>query len=203
MALKKVSALILMVVSIPIAFLIGCDTDSYGQRTVVYVSNVNEGSPYFCDVLNQGDSLYYSESTVIKYVDDYIEEDWITVEIYNKPYNSLVNTSAAHGDFLVTGYEISYSRTDGGSGVPVQPFTGSMSTLIPAGSKVQAVIVAVPYEAKNDPILSALQYSGNEIFARADITFHGHEVQTDRNIDFSASFSVNFGDELNEDGNSD
>lgn len=204
MALKKFTALAIIIMFASIAVFIGCDADStYHQRTVVYVSNFNDGSPYFADVLNQGDSIYVGETTRYKIEDDYVEEDWVKVEIHNRPYNSLINTSSSSlGDFLVTGYDVSFARTDGGSGTPVGAFTGSMSTLVPANSKTEVFILLVPFESKNDPTLHSLWYSSDEILARADITFHGHEIQTDRELQFSASFGVTFGDALEEDDSS-
>ncbi|HEY5132610.1 MAG TPA: hypothetical protein VII85_02890, partial [Candidatus Krumholzibacteriaceae bacterium] len=46
-----------------------------------------------------------------------------------------------------------------------------------------------------DPLLS-LMYTNNEIMARAHITFHGQEVQTNNNISFEVNVTVNFADPL-------
>lgn len=195
-AMKKL-AVAMAVITAGVVVLAGCDGDSnYDQRTVVYVSSINEGAPYLCDVLNQGDSLYYNKTTVFKIEDDYIVEDKLLVEIHNRPYNGLVDTRFSLGDFLVTGYDVVFERTDGGTELPVNAFSGDLSLLVPADSKVNAQIVICPYYYKTvDPLVS-MQYTNQEIFTNATVNFYGHEVQTDRDITFTAGIQVNFADPL-------
>jgi hypothetical protein len=128
--------------------------------------------------------------------DDFVTEDWIEVVFTNKPYNSIVDPSRGSlGDFLVTGYDVEFIPY-GGAPVPVPSFSGSTSVLVPSGEAVAASILLVPYAAKNvDPLLS-LQYTAAEYMTRAHITFHGHEVQTDNNINFEVNMTVNFADPL-------
>ncbi|MDD3642768.1 MAG: hypothetical protein PHQ19_04810 [Candidatus Krumholzibacteria bacterium] len=173
----------------------GCDDTNYDQRTVVYVSNVNDGMPFLSDVLQQGDSLYYDKTTTLKLEDDYIEEDWLKVEIHNKPYNAFVEPEYSLGDFLLTGYEVSFVQSDGTAG-PIPAFSGETSILVPADSKVEAYIVLVPFNTKTVSPLVDMQYTNLEIYSNARVTFHGHEVQTDREIEFSCGIHVNFADPL-------
>ncbi|RPJ57457.1 MAG: hypothetical protein EHM12_09140 [Dehalococcoidia bacterium] len=185
----------------------GCDLDNnYDERTVVYVSNINDGYPFISDVINQGDSLYYTDTNIFKTEDDYIVEDWVKVQFHNRPYNGVVDIgTGVLGDFLVTGYTVEFTRMDGNAGTLVQEFTGQMSLLVPANSQVEAVILLVPYLSKNTGELETMHYSwtnplaSQEIFTNATITFTGHEVQTDRDIEFSAGLMVNFVDFLGED----
>ncbi|MBN1884583.1 MAG: hypothetical protein JW876_03530 [Candidatus Krumholzibacteriota bacterium] len=197
---RKFTFIALMLTLVAGAAIIGCDEDSnYDQRTVLYVSNFNEGKPFLSDVLNQGDSLYYDDEVTYKISDDYVEEDWLKVEFHNKPYNGIIDpASGALGDFLLTGYDVSFIPM-GGAAVPVQNFSGTMSTLVPADAYVEAYILLVPFAAKLVTPLFDIHYSNSEILANAYITFHGHEVQTERDIDFSASIVVGFADVLNED----
>ncbi len=199
MSVKRFSLLIALSIMAFGFILIGCDADSsYDQRTVVYVSNVNEGGPYTSDVLNQGDSLYYAETTTIKYVDDYIEEDWVTVEFSNRPYNGILDVeSGAHGDFLVTSYDVEYVAAEGAP-TPVASFTGETSVLVPANSSVEAAVMLVPFRDKNRSPLIDIQYTSSEILANAQITFHGHEIQSGYDISFQCGLFVGFADLLNE-----
>jgi len=179
-------------------FLCGCDADSsYEQRAVIYVSSINEGSgAFFCDVLNQGDTLYVEGTTTYQRADDYVEEDNIIVEFTNKPYSGLVDVdNGALGDFLVTGYEVEFDPMTTDS-LPVETFSGETSILIPANSAVEAAIMLVPFFEKNRLPLRSLRYSGSEILSNAHITFYGHEIRTERNYSFEAGLMVNFGDEL-------
>ncbi len=171
----------------------GCDTDTqYDERTVVYVSNINDGYPFICDVVNQGDSLYYKDTFIIKYEDDYVVEDRVKVTIHNRPYNSLVDPcNSSLCDFLITGYTVEFVRMDGGPEL-VAPFTGEMSLLVQANSVVETYILLVPYISKINGLLLGVHYSNLEYMTNAQITFHGHEVQTDRNINYSAGLQVNF-----------
>lgn len=173
----------------------GCDDTNYDQRTVVYVSNVNDGMPFLSDVLQQGDSLYYDKTNILKLEDDYIEEDWLKVEIHNRPYNGFVQPEYSLGDFLLTSYDVSFVQADGTAG-PVPSFSGQTSILVPADSKVEAYIVLVPFDRKTVSPLVDMQYTNIEIYSNAHIVFHGHEVQTDREIEFSCGIHVNFADPL-------
>ena len=197
---RKITFIALLVVLVAGAAFIGCDEDSnYDQRTVLYVSSMNEDKPFLSDVLNQGDSLFYDDEVTYKVSDDFIEEDWLKVEFHNKPYNGILDPgSGSLGDFLVTGYDVSFVPM-GGSDIPVQGFSGTMSTLVPAESHVEAYILLVPFAAKLLSPLVDMQYTSNEILANAIVEFHGHEVQTDRDVEFSASVVVGFADPLSED----
>lgn len=179
------------------AALVSCtDETNYDQRTVVYVSSINDGAPFLCDVLNQGDSLYEPDQRTYKTSDDFITEDYIVVEFYNKPYSSVLDPeNSSLGDFLVTDYDVSFTPL-GAASLPVQPFSGKTSVLVPSGEKVTGAILLVPYAAKQVSPLVDLMYSPNEIMAFARIVFHGHEVQTNRTVSFETGISVNFADPL-------
>ncbi len=200
MSVKKCTAFIFTTVMIIGALLIGCDEDSnYDQRTVVYVSNINEGFPYLSDVRNQGDSLWERDYSDYKYDDDYWVEDWVKVEFHNRPYSGVIDpNNSSLGDFLLTSYDVEFITMDG-SGTPVPPFSGETSILVPANSMVEGAILLVPVYTKRMAPLVDLEYTANEIMTNAHITFHGHEVQTDRDIEFSAGILVNFADILEED----
>ena len=193
----KVKAAAVASALVLITVILSCSEDSnYDQRTVVYVSSINKDAPFLCDVLCQGDSIYMPDQVTYKRSDDYVTEDYIQVVITNKPYNSIVDpTKGSLGNFLVTGYDVEFIPY-GGAPVPVQPFSGSTSILVASGDAVTASILLVPYAAKNVAPLINLDYTSNEIMARAHITFHGHEVQTDNNISFEVNMTVNFADPL-------
>jgi len=200
MSVKKISLIVLVTIIVCGTIFMGCDKDStYTQRTVIFVSSINEGSPFTSDVLDQGDSLYYTDSSVYKTVDDYVNEDFVTVTFTNRPYSGIVDVSdGSLGDFLITGYEVEYDpRT---SGIPVQPFSGNTSILVPANSTVEAMILIVPFRDKTDNAapLWGIRYTGTEIMSNATIKFHGHEIQADnRTLSFSAGLHVGFADLLN------
>jgi hypothetical protein len=201
MSLKKYTAFTFIAVLIIGALLFGCDEDTnYDQRTVVYVSNINEGYPYLSDVRNQGDSLYERDGVTIKYDDDFWLEDWVKIQFHNRPYNSVVDPNAsALGDFLVTGYKVEYTTLDPAGTSPVPAFIGETSILVPANSLVEGGILLVPVYTKRQLPLVSLEYTANEIMTNAHITFYGHEIQTDREIEFTAGLLVNFADILDED----
>ena len=181
------------------ALILSCSEDSnYDQRTVVFVSSINENKPFLADVLNQGDSLYMPRSTTVyKTDDDYIVEDKIAVVFHNKPYNGIMDpTTGGLGSFLVTGYDVEFIPL-GSNPVPVPAFSGKTSVLVPANEEVTAEILLVPYAAKQVSPLEELMYSPNEIMSYARIIFYGHEVQADKDqITFETMITVNFADPL-------
>ena len=194
---KKLTAITLISIVAVWFLVIGCDEDSnYDSRTVVYVSSINENAPYLSDVLNQGDSIYDRTGTSAITRDDYPEEDWIKVQFYNKPYNNVVGVCGSNlCDFLVTGYSVEFADLAGGA-APVAPFTGQTSILVPSGALVEGYILLVPLYSKLVPPLFDMRYTSLEVMTIANITFRGHEVQTDRTVEFSCGISVNFADPL-------
>jgi hypothetical protein len=182
-----------------LAIIMSCSEDtSYDQRTVVYVSSISHDRPFICDVLCQGDSVFNSDGVSFKFSDDFITEDYMAVEFTNKPYSSIIDpVEGSLGQFLVTGYDVEFIPY-GGAAVPVAPFSGSTSILVPAGESVEAYILIVPFEAKAVQPLYGLGYQvdGLEILTRAHITFHGEEVQGGNKVDFEANVSVSFADPL-------
>ena len=180
-----------------VAALLGCSEDTnYDQRTVVYVGGMNNDTPYLCDVLSQGDSIYNEDMVTFKTSDDFITEDRIEVTFYNKAYSSVIEPGTGSlGDFLVTGYEVEFFPNVG-SPVPVPPFSGSTSILVPEGEAVTGSILLVPYAAKNVEPLQSVKYSYTEIMAYAHFKFRGHYVQTSTIVEFESNLTVNFADPL-------
>jgi len=180
------------------AIALGCSEDSnYDQRTVVYVSAVNDNEPFLCDVLNQGDSLWNSTKTAYKLDDDYVTEEWVKVQFHNKPYNGIVDPSEGSlGDVLITSYDVVYTPL-GGAPLPVPSFTGETSIFVPADEFVEANILICPFASKQVSPLVDLQYSLGEIMSYAHVVFHAEEVQTSNTFTFEATFTVNFADPLN------
>ena len=195
----KVKVLAFASALVLVAILLGCSEDSnYDQRTVVYVSSLNGDRPFICDVLCQGDSIYNADGLTFKIIDDYITEDYILVGFTNKPYSSIVDPAdGSLGDFLVTGYDVEFIPY-GGDTLPVRPFSGTTSILVPAGESVEAYILIVPFVEKTVQPLFGLRYqtSGVEIMARAHIMFHGEEIQGGTKVDFETNLTVNFADPL-------
>lgn len=195
---KKISiaALLTFIIAGILAF--GCSEDSnYDQRAVVYVMSINENAPYLSDVLDQGDSVYYTPppTNVIKYEDDYVTEDYVKVIFENRPYNGIVDPRFSLGDFMVTGYDVEFVNLSGGNS-PLASFSGSTNILVEANSMVEAWVLLVPFSAKNGLGLDTLKYTAYEIMTQARITFRGHEVQTDNETNFPATLTVNFADPL-------
>ncbi len=180
-----------------VAVILGCSEDSnYDQRTVVYVGGLNGDSPYLCDVLSQGDSLYMEDQITYKTSDDFITEDRVEVVFYNKPYSTVVEPGTGSlGDFLVTGYDVEFIPLEG-TDSPVAAFSGSTSILVPESESVAGSILLVPFSAKNLDPLDSMKYSPLEIMARAHFTFHGHYLQTETQVEFEANLTVNFADPL-------
>jgi len=194
---KELTAITLISIVAVWFVLMGCDEDSnFDARTVVYVSSVNDNAPYLSDVLNQGDSIYDQTGTRAITHDDFPEEDWIKVQIHNKPYNNIVGACEnSLGDFLVTSYTVEFTNLAGGAS-PVAPFTGNTSMLVPCNTLVEGYILLVPLYAKQISPLVDMRYTAAEIMTIATITFSGQEVQTDRTLEFGCSMTVNFADPL-------
>ncbi len=181
-----------------VAFLVGCQSDPEEKRAVITVSSINDNQPYFSDVISQGDSVYDRSGTPVTW-DDYVDEDWVNVTFYNKPYNpfNTAEPGTPFGDYIVTRYMIEWERVDGGTEKP-DTYNGATSIILPSGEFTTGGILLVPFYEKNKPYLQEINYlgprMGQEVLCIAHITFWGHEIGTDRETLFKASLSVNFGD---------
>jgi hypothetical protein len=183
-------------------FLASCNDAGENGRAVVTVSSMNNNAPFFSDVLDQGDTLYFPPGTAF-IDDDFVREDWVPVIFYNRPYNDVVTTGPGQpfADFLVTGYHVTWRRVDGGVGVPPN-YTGATNINVPSGEEIPAQILLVPYEVKNSPLMTTINYLNpapggafpDEYLMIANVEFFGHEVGTDREQNFFAEVSVSFGD---------
>jgi hypothetical protein len=192
--MKRKFFLFLALVGLAAVLASSCNTTSEEHRSVVSVSSINDNAPFFSDVLDQGDSIKVTQTG-----DDFIQEDYVPVTFYNRPYSSAVTTDPElpYSDFIITRYTVTWERVDGGPALPASmSFTGGTSIIVPTTETVEASILLVPALLKQNATISALQYSANEILAIAHIQFYGHEVGSDREWAVPASLSVSFGDYL-------
>ena len=193
--------LFVLVVGVFSAFVASCQNESEENRAVVTIASINGNIPFFSDVIEQGDTLYFPAYPTPYLADDFVREDFVVVGFYNRPYNNFTTTGVGKplSDFLVTRYLVEYRRADGGPADEVPPtFEGATSVLVPSNSLVEAAVLLCPYEAKNTSPLWDISYLGalwpDEILTIATITFWGHEVGTNREWSFQASLTVNFAD---------
>ncbi len=194
---SRISLFFFLAVSFMVV-LASCNSGPEEKRSIITVSSINENQPYFSDVLSQGDSVY-DKSGVPILRDDYVEEDWVNITFYNKPYNPFNTTSPGGplGDFIITRYTIEWERADGGVETP-DTYNGATSIILPTGEFTEGGILLVPFYEKNKPFLRDINYVGSmigqEVLCIAHITFWGHEVGIERETMFNASISVDFGD---------
>jgi hypothetical protein len=165
-----------------------CDDTPQQNRSVISVASINQNvTPLLSDVVwNDGTS---GDS----YVPDYIE-----VIMENRPYSELIITAPGfpYGNFQVTGYQVEWTRTDGGS--PALPnYTSDMSMVVPSGEINVADILLVTVANKTNSPLSDLAGTSNTITMNAKITFTGHEVGVERETEVIANIGVLFGDVIN------
>ncbi|MHB8056065.1 MAG: hypothetical protein ACYDH3_12545 [Candidatus Aminicenantales bacterium] len=108
-----------------------------------------------------------------------------------------INGISPYADIQLTGYTVTYSRSDGkntpGVDVPY-PFDGSLTSLIAVGSQSSVSFVIVRETAKQEsPLLDILQDSsrpeGLTVTARVD--FYGHDL-TNENVTATGYISITF-----------
>jgi hypothetical protein len=176
-------------VAIAVAILASCDNEPEQNRSVVSVASINDNTPLFSDVLDNGDSLTSTG-------DDAIFPDVIPVVFYNRPYNAIAATSPGEpfGDFLITRYTVDWTRTDGGSPA-LPPLDMGVSIQVPTGEFVEGSIILVTHGNKSGSPLVELQLGG-QISMNARIRFYGHEIGTERETEIESSLGVLFADLL-------
>ena len=187
------------VLALSVALVACSGTENESNRQVITVSSMNLNSPFFSDVLDQGDTLFVGGLPYV--ADDFLQEDWVPVTFYNRPYSgiAIMGETLPHSDFLITRYRVEWRRADGGPATEVPPtFEGATSVNCPINEFTIGHFLIVPFEFKNSPLLSNINYLNagfpDEIMCIATFTFWGHEIGTDREWSFPAELSVNFAD---------
>lgn len=163
---------------------VACDDPAEQGRLIVDIVSINEGFPVQSDVL-------YDNGTDPAY----IPEDIIPVVLTGRPYNEFI-TGNLHHQVIVEKYTITWTRTDGGSGV-LATRTENSHIVVSVVDEVEAAIRLTTWADKTGPVLSPLVATSNTITMRADIRFTGRELATEKEVEFVASISVNFADAAN------
>lgn len=182
--------------------LAGCDKSQNQQRTVVTVSSLNSNIPMIADVLCQGDTLFVGGVPFT--ADDAVIEDWVPVEFFARPYNSLVSTDVdlAHGQFLVEGYRIEWSNRTGSGFVPPTTYDET-NIIVPIGELGGGTIRLLSFQQKLLTWVQDLNYLGARAgefeYLTAHITFYGREMGTDRMQTFTTQLGVELGDPVTSD----
>ena len=173
----------------------GCGTSGGLQDTsapvILIVSSLSGSNTPFGDVLTTGGTL---------------PEDTASVSFIARMKSPSDVTQPALQEILLERYEVTFSRTDGGSVLP-PGFRRAMSAKVrvtPHGSPTETVtaasLVLVPSTHKNQPPLSHLIQPGFEpvtgfvnIQATATVRFFGHTIAGDA-VQAEASIGINFAD---------
>jgi len=183
---RAILAVALMMILLP-----GCAEKNLQSPFLVRVTDINNGFPTSSDVqvIDIGPPIVIS-----------VPEDWATVTITNKPYNTglVAPPDTYWNDFILTGYSVSWRYADG-TALNGFDFEGGASSLIPINSSVEVGVLLVPAGMKTvAPFVNAV--GGGAFFMLiADIEFRGHPV-TDPGTEFvlTGSTSVNIADYADE-----
>jgi len=166
--------------------LAGCSADyveNNAASVILLIQNINEGSPLLSDVRGgaTGGSIVNCQTT-------------LTLESRAKNPTATLGTSQ---DVQITGYQVSYRRSDGRGvqGVDV-PYTisGNISALVAAGGQQgqDLTIDLVRHQAKLEPPLSNI--NGLQVVTMfADVTVFGQTI-SGQSVSAGGSVQVTFAD---------
>lgn len=176
--LRKITILTALLTALAIV-VIGCGSDDPQQnRSVIYIESLNNNvAPVVSDIITNG-TVY---------------PDAVDVVFRNRPYSRIIVTAPdePYGYFEFTSYTVEWSRPDGGP-VPAS-YTAGMGLSVPSGYNAESNITIVTWEMKANPPLSTIP-ANTEVNANARITFVGHEVGSDKDIEVVANIGVIFAD---------
>ncbi len=173
----------------------GCGTSGGLQNTsapvVLIVSSLLAGNAPFGDVLS---------------TDGTLPEDTVVVTLIARMKNPSDLSQPGLQDILVERYEVTFSRTDGGTAKPpgFQRAISAKVRVTPNGSTTETItgltLVLVPSTLKSQPPLSHLILPGFEpvtgfvsIQATATVRFFGHTIAGDA-VQAEAAIGLNFAD---------
>lgn len=203
----------ILVVALLTVLLPGCGEQNLQSPILIRVSDINEGSPTFADILiviEEGDpSAIPPDPRVIA-----IPTSIATIRITNKPYNTGVITepSTFVHDFQLTRYEVTWRRADGGVTSGIDPSTGNTwllsdfdfetgtTEIIPVNTTVEMAMQIVPISMKTTwPFINARGsldgFAGEDFRLIVDIVFYGHVVTApNTEVTFQASSTVEIAD---------
>lgn len=187
-------------ISLVFGIVAGCSTDHKTQRSLLTVDQVNSGAPVISDVFDQGDSLFDLAGALVDRDDLGIVPDFILFVFSNKASSSIVQPQegGTFGDYIIERYEIIWRRLDGGPVPP--PSIEQFSLRVGTADVAAAYLRLVSYTTKNHPVLSDIvRYTntpgpnaGAIILMIADMTFYGHESDSDKETSFQTSVTIEF-----------
>ena len=190
----------ILVATVLVVLLPGCGEENLHSPFLIRVSDINEGSPTFADVIEvveEGPPRITAIPTSLS-----------TVRITNKPYSPGVVSvpSTFWLDFQLTSYNVTWRRADGGptsgTGWVLTDFDFEAGTteIIPIGATIEMAMQVVPVSMKSQvPFVNARSPidggTGENFRLIADIEFVGHPVTApDTEYRFQASTTVEIAD---------
>lgn len=171
------------------ASLVGCAGDNGAlPRNNVQIEEVNNNSPLFADVYNNGPDL-------TKFTDDYIPTDAIPIKFVSNPADDALSLDPrkAFGTVQFTRYTVDFkvNDLDGDSTPDVNDIDAPMNVLVPAIGEALTAVLIVPAGVKGVGFLSTLK-SGGEVFTSATLTFYGEELTSHNKVVLTTALIVGF-----------
>jgi hypothetical protein len=182
---------ILAVASLALLVFTGCGDDGIG-RSVLEVTEVNEGAPFVDGQINAG------PDRIVGTTDDFRPAGHCLVRVRNRPYNDFMSTTADQpfGAFVIDRVSVAWEPLVAGTAadnLPAFNRTYDFGAVIPRGEEVEFQVMLVTFEMKDQPFLAGLISGDPPFVAQARVTFTGHDSgATDTFYDFQTVIPVEF-----------
>lgn len=172
--------------------LVGCAGDNGDlARSFVQVGAVNNNSPLFADVYNNGSDLE-------KFEDDFIPTDAIPITFTSKTADGALTMDPRRpfGTVQFTRYTVDFKDNDlnGDGQDDVNDIDGPMNMVVPIDGQATGAVLVVPAGVKGVGYLASLHVAGGEAFTSAKLVFYGEEQTSHDKIVLETALIVGFAD---------
>ena len=156
----------------------GCSDDNV--RSELYVAEINNSEALTSDVYNYG-------SDRVPSADDYILEDEVEIKIVSQARDGIVKVGfGKYSSVTIDRYSVVFESDE-----EIDSYEAALGWVVPVNTVYEGALTIVPAGHKMRAPLIALQ-TGGEINASAVITFHGREADSDNKLTFETRIPVNF-----------
>lgn len=152
--------------------LAGCSGDD-AVRSRLWVAEINENEALTSDVVASSGTVF---------------EDEVIVLINNDPRpGSNLSPGGPYSFFTIDRYEIEFEAEE-----EIPPVSGGLGWTVETGTQFEGALTVVPAQHKLEPPLIGLATMAAELQSTANITFYGHEADSDHELVFTTRLQINF-----------
>lgn len=182
-----------LMTTLVVVALAGCSNHDGNEweRLVCEVESINGGTPLLSAYADVGNDDTAGTA------DDILTVDWVPVVFRARPYSAAIYLpeDGVQSWFHVTSYDLTWHPVAAApAGLTDHNITGGLcDVIVPNGDNAVVSVLIADRVMKEEPwFLDLVTTAGYSFTANCELTFHGHESGSTREVEISSGFVVTF-----------